>query len=75
MNCLIIFDVDCLRMTVKLIEECKVYVTKCLDGSGHDPDLYLLNICELFNCSKNLFAYLMCSTLTLFSVKSSEIIL
>ena len=61
---------------VKLLENCKnVRSVGPMDGSGHDPGLYLLNICELFNCSKILFAYLMCIIVTLLSVKSIEIIL
>ena len=43
-------------------------------GSACNPVLYLLNICELFNCFKTLFAYLMCYIVILLSVESIEII-
>ena len=51
---------------VKSLEKCVQTKSLCEvcdetnGGSGHDPDLYLLNICELLTCSKYLFVCSMC---------------
>ena len=54
------FDADWSWNDSQIVVKCEVYVTKCKcdDGSERDPVLYLLNICKLFNCSKNFICIL-----------------
>ena len=58
--------------TVKLLEKCEVY-DETNGGSGRDPDLYILNFCELLRTSKCLFVCLKCYINTLLSFESTKI--
>ena len=59
---------------VKLLEKCEVY-DEINGGSGRDPDLYFLNICELLVTLKYLSVCLKFCIVTQLSIESSEIFL